>query len=99
MLTIITDPKGRILRVSKLYEGRIHGFEIRKTEGPLLAIPILAEKICDKKIPLKQKVEKRRASPKYQTRSLASMSLLTSRSWPRVIAASSSNFPNHRRTP
>ena len=40
---IVTDPKGRILRVSKAYEGRVHDFEIRKTEGPLPAIPILAD--------------------------------------------------------
>ena len=37
------DPKGQILRVSKPYEGRVHGFEIRKTEGPLPAVPILAD--------------------------------------------------------
>ena len=29
---IVTDSKGRILRVSKPYEGRVHDFEIRKTE-------------------------------------------------------------------
>ena len=40
---IITDPKGRILRVSKPYEGRVHDFKIRKTEGPLPAVPILAD--------------------------------------------------------
>ena len=40
---IVTDSKGRILRVSKPYEGRVHDFEIRKTEGPLPAVPILAE--------------------------------------------------------
>ena len=40
---IVTDSKGRILRVSKPYEGRIHDFEIRKTEGPLPAVPILAD--------------------------------------------------------
>ena len=40
---IVTDLKGRILRVSKPYEGRVHDFEIRKTEGPLPAIPILAD--------------------------------------------------------
>ena len=40
---IITDHKGRILRVSKPYEGRVHDFNIRKTEGPLPAVPILAD--------------------------------------------------------
>ena len=40
---IVTDPKGRILRVSKAYEGCVHDFEIRKTEGPLSEIPILAD--------------------------------------------------------
>ena len=33
----------RILHVSKPYEGRVHDFEIRKTEGPLPAVPILAD--------------------------------------------------------
>ena len=37
------DSKGRILRVSKPYEGRVHDFEIRKTEGSLPAVPILAD--------------------------------------------------------
>ena len=37
------DPKGRILSVSKPYEGCVHDFEIRKTEGPLPAVPILAD--------------------------------------------------------
>ena len=40
---VVIEPKGRILRVSKPYEGRIHDFEIRKTEGPLPAVPILAD--------------------------------------------------------
>jgi len=40
---IVIEPKGRILRVSKPYEGRVHDFEIRKTEGPLPAVPILAD--------------------------------------------------------
>ena len=40
---IITDHKGRILRVSKPYEGRVHDFNIRKTEGPLPTVPILAD--------------------------------------------------------
>ena len=40
---IVTDSKGRILRVSKPYEGRVHDFNIRKTEGPLPAVPILAD--------------------------------------------------------
>ena len=40
---IVIEPKGRILRVSKHYEGRVHDFEIRKTEGPLPAVPILAD--------------------------------------------------------
>lgn len=39
---VVIEPKGRILRVSKPYEGRVHDFEIRKTEGPLPAVPILA---------------------------------------------------------
>ena len=30
---IVTDPSGKILRVSKPYEGRVHDFEIRKREG------------------------------------------------------------------
>jgi|GEM_PF-3629704 len=42
-MEIVTDSKGRILRVSKPYEGRVHDFEIRKTEGPLSAVPILVE--------------------------------------------------------
>ena len=37
------EPNSRILRVSKPYEGRVHDFEIRKTEGPLPAVPILAD--------------------------------------------------------
>ena len=40
---IVTDSKGRIFQVSKPYEGRVHDFEIRKTEGPLPSIPILAD--------------------------------------------------------
>ena len=40
---IVTDSKGRILRVSKPYEGRINNFDIRKTEGPLPAVPILTD--------------------------------------------------------
>lgn len=40
---IITDPNGRILRVSKPYEGRVHDFEIRKEEGALPAVPVLAD--------------------------------------------------------
>ena len=40
---IVTDHKGRILRLSKPYEGRVHDFEIRNTEGPLPTIPILAD--------------------------------------------------------
>lgn len=40
---IVTNAKGKILRVSKPYEGRTHDFEIRKTEGALPAIPILAD--------------------------------------------------------
>ena len=42
-IEIVTDSKGRTLRVSKPYEGRIHDFEIRKTEGPLPAVPILTD--------------------------------------------------------
>ena len=51
---IVTDSKGRILRVSKPYEGRVHDFEIRKTEGPLPAVPILTETKENflKKVPL-----------------------------------------------
>ena len=40
---VVIEPKGRILRVSKPYKGRVHDFEIRKTEGPLPAVPILAK--------------------------------------------------------
>ena len=40
---IVTDHKGRILRVSKPYDGRTHDFEICRSEGPLPAIPILAD--------------------------------------------------------
>lgn len=40
---IVTDPSGKILRVSKPYEGRVHDFEIRKKKGALPAIPILAD--------------------------------------------------------
>ena len=40
---VVIEPNGRILRVSKPYEGRVHDFEIRKTEGPLSAVPILAD--------------------------------------------------------
>ena len=40
---IATDPSGKILRVSKSYEGCVHDFEIRKREGALSAIPILAD--------------------------------------------------------
>ena len=39
---VVIEPKGRILRVSKPYEGRVHDFEIRQSEGPLPAVPILA---------------------------------------------------------
>ena len=39
---IVTDSKGRISYVSKPYEGCVHDFEIRKTEGSLPAVPILA---------------------------------------------------------
>ena len=37
------EPNGRILRVSKPYEGRVHDFKIRQSEGPLPAVPILAD--------------------------------------------------------
>lgn len=80
---IITDHKGRILRVSKPYEGRVHDFNIRKTEGPLPAVPILADSgyqglqnehsarvILPKKKPKKQLFVGLRASQKYQTCSL-----------------------------
>ena len=40
---VVIAPSGRILRVSKLYKGRVHDFEIRKTEGLLPAVPILAD--------------------------------------------------------
>ena len=51
---IITDSKGRIFRASKPYEGRVHDFEIRKTECPLPAVPILRETKGNflKKVPL-----------------------------------------------
>ena len=39
----MADKNGFIFRVSKPYEGRIHDFNIRKTEGPLPAVPILAD--------------------------------------------------------
>ena len=39
---VVINPKGRILRVFKPYEGRIHDFEIRKFEGPLPAVSILS---------------------------------------------------------
>ena len=38
---VIIEPNGRILRVSKSYEGRIHNFEIHQSKGPLPAVPIL----------------------------------------------------------
>ena len=40
---VVIEPNGCILRVSKPYEGRVHDFEIRKTEGPLPSVPILAD--------------------------------------------------------
>ena len=40
---IVIVPNGRILRVSKPYEGRVHDFKIRQSEGPLPAVPILAD--------------------------------------------------------
>ena len=40
---VMIDPKGRILHVSKSYEGRIHDFEIRPSEGLLPPVPILAD--------------------------------------------------------
>lgn len=40
---IVTDEQGKILRVSKPYPGCIHDFEIRKNEGPLPPVPILAD--------------------------------------------------------
>ena len=40
---ILVDRKRRILRASKPYEGRIHDFNIRKNEGALPAVPILAD--------------------------------------------------------
>ena len=40
---VVIEPNGRILRISKPYEGRVHDFEIRKTEGPLPSVPILAD--------------------------------------------------------
>ena len=39
----VIEPNGRILRVSKPYEGRVYDFEIRKIKGPLPAVPILAD--------------------------------------------------------
>ena len=60
---IVTDSKGRILRLSKPYEGRDHGFEIRKTEGLLPAVPILGETKGTfwKKLPLN--LQKQGSSP------------------------------------
>ena len=40
---VVIAPNGQILRVSKPYEGRVHDFEISKSEGPLPAVPILAD--------------------------------------------------------
>ena len=40
---LLVDHKRRISRVSKPHEGRIHDFNIRKIEGPLPAVPILAD--------------------------------------------------------
>ena len=40
---LITDFRGKILRVSQPYAGSVHDFEIRKTEGPLPAIPIMGD--------------------------------------------------------
>ena len=40
---VVIAPNGRILRVSKPYEGRVHDFKIRQSEGPLPAVPILAD--------------------------------------------------------
>ena len=40
---VVIEPNGRILRVSKHYEGRVHDFKIRQSEGPLPAVPILAK--------------------------------------------------------
>ena len=40
---VVIAPNGQILRVSKPYEGRVHDFKIRQSEGPLPAVPILAD--------------------------------------------------------
>gem|GEM_PF-6983986 len=40
-MTPNNESNGRILRASKPYEGRVHDFEIHKTEGSLPAVPIL----------------------------------------------------------
>ncbi len=40
---IVVDQRKRIVQASKPYEGRVHDFNIRKTEGPLPAVPILAD--------------------------------------------------------
>ena len=40
---VVIEPKGRILRVSKHYEGRVHDFKASQSEGPLPAVPILAK--------------------------------------------------------
>ena len=37
------EPNGLILRISKPYEGRVHDFKIRQSEGPLPTVPILAD--------------------------------------------------------
>ena len=39
----MTGKNSFIFRVSKPYEGRVHDFNIRKTEGPLPAVPILSD--------------------------------------------------------
>ena len=40
---MVVDPRRRIIQVSKPYPGRVHDFNIRKQEGSLPAVPILAD--------------------------------------------------------
>lgn len=42
-IEVFIDPKGRILRISEHYEGRVHDFKIRKPEGPFPLVSILTD--------------------------------------------------------
>ena len=43
MITILVRPMRIRSNRSKPYEGRVHDFEIRKSEGPLPVVPILSD--------------------------------------------------------